>query len=117
LLQAGVHPKIASERAGHSSIALTMDLYSHVVEAMQQDGCGAAYRRRAPEGPGWLGWQIDGKSPICEGCRSAKPLISQYGWVAEWLKAPVLKTANSARNLLAKGSTETAGYLEISPSR
>jgi integrase len=37
LLQAGVHPKIASERAGHSSIALTMDLYSHVVEGMQQD--------------------------------------------------------------------------------
>jgi integrase len=37
LLQAGVHPKIACERAGHSSVALTMDLYSHVVEGMQQD--------------------------------------------------------------------------------
>ena len=37
LLQVGVHPKVASERAGHSSVALTMDLYSHVVEGMQED--------------------------------------------------------------------------------
>ena len=37
VLEGGVHPKIASERAGASSIALTMDLYSHVVDGMQQD--------------------------------------------------------------------------------
>ncbi|MCE3248242.1 MAG: integrase, partial [Geminicoccaceae bacterium] len=37
LLQAGVHPKVASERAGHSSITVTMDRYSHVVEGMQAD--------------------------------------------------------------------------------
>jgi integrase len=37
LLAAGVHPKIAQERLGHSSIAMTMDLYSHVTPNMQQD--------------------------------------------------------------------------------
>jgi integrase len=37
LLQAGVHPKVASERAGHSSVAVTMDIYSHVTEGMQQE--------------------------------------------------------------------------------
>ena len=27
---AGVHPKIVSERLGHATIAVTLDLYSHV---------------------------------------------------------------------------------------
>src|SRR5690606_25149602 len=29
-LKAGVHPKVVSERLGHASIAITLDLYSHV---------------------------------------------------------------------------------------
>jgi integrase len=37
LLSAGVHPKVASERLGHSSVTLTMDVYSHVLPSMQQD--------------------------------------------------------------------------------
>jgi integrase len=36
-LQAGVHPKMVWERLGHSSIAVTLDLYSHVIPAMQED--------------------------------------------------------------------------------
>jgi integrase len=35
LLSAGVHPKIASERLGHSTIGITLDLYSHVMPGMQ----------------------------------------------------------------------------------
>lgn len=35
LLAAGVHPKIASERLGHSNIGITLDLYSHVMPGMQ----------------------------------------------------------------------------------
>ncbi|WP_281040967.1 tyrosine-type recombinase/integrase [Rhizobium sp. BK068] len=35
LLAAGVHPKIASERLGHSTIGITLDLYSHVMAGMQ----------------------------------------------------------------------------------
>ena len=37
LLREGVHPKIASERAGHASIATTMDIYSHAVPGLQED--------------------------------------------------------------------------------
>lgn len=29
--------KVASERLGHTSIAITMDLYSHVDDQLQQD--------------------------------------------------------------------------------
>ncbi len=36
-LGAGVHPKVVSERLGHSSIALTLDTYSHVLPSMQED--------------------------------------------------------------------------------
>ena len=37
MLAAGVHPKIAQERLGHSTIAITLDLYSHVMPGMQAD--------------------------------------------------------------------------------
>jgi integrase len=37
LLSNGVHPKIAQERLGHSSIGITLDLYSHVLPGMQED--------------------------------------------------------------------------------
>ena len=37
LLQAGINPKIVSERLGHSTITLTLDVYSHVLPNMQQD--------------------------------------------------------------------------------
>lgn len=36
MLTAGEHPKIVSERLGHSTIAMTLDRYSHVTESMQQ---------------------------------------------------------------------------------
>jgi integrase len=35
LLASGVHPKIASERLGHASVGITLDLYSHVTDTMQ----------------------------------------------------------------------------------
>jgi site-specific recombinase XerD len=36
MLKQGVHPKIVQERLGHSSIRLTLDLYSHVTPGIQQ---------------------------------------------------------------------------------
>jgi integrase len=36
LLTKGVHPKIVSEMLGHSSIAITLDTYSHVMPGMQE---------------------------------------------------------------------------------
>jgi len=37
LLASGIHPKVASERLGHSKIGITLDLYSHVLPGMQED--------------------------------------------------------------------------------
>lgn len=37
LLKAGVHPKVVSERLGHSSITITLDRYSHLFPTMQQE--------------------------------------------------------------------------------
>jgi len=45
LLQQGVHPKIVQERLGHSSVATTLDIYSHVTPGLQE-----AAARRFDEG-------------------------------------------------------------------
>jgi integrase len=37
LLRAGVHPKVVSERLGHSRVGITLDTYSHVLPGMQED--------------------------------------------------------------------------------
>ena len=37
LLQAKVNPKVVSERLGHSTITLTLDVYSHVLPTMQEE--------------------------------------------------------------------------------
>lgn len=36
MLSAGVHPKIVSERLGHSGVGITLNLYSHVTPTMQR---------------------------------------------------------------------------------
>ena len=36
-LQAGVHPKVVSERLGHANISITLDVYSHAIPAMQAE--------------------------------------------------------------------------------
>jgi integrase len=40
MLAQGVHPKVVSERLGHSSIAITLDTYSHVIPALQHEAAG-----------------------------------------------------------------------------
>ncbi|ARK28737.1 site-specific integrase [Halalkalibacter krulwichiae] len=37
LLKYGVNPKVVAERLGHSSIKMTLDVYSHVTNDMQED--------------------------------------------------------------------------------
>jgi len=41
LLRQGLHPKIVSERLGHSNISITLDTYSHVLLGMQEDAIAA----------------------------------------------------------------------------
>lgn len=41
MLGQGVHPKIVSEMLGHSTIAITLDTYSHVTRTMQREAAAA----------------------------------------------------------------------------
>ncbi len=41
MLSRGVHPKMASEMLGHSTIGITLDLYSHVTANMQRQAADA----------------------------------------------------------------------------
>jgi len=41
MLKSNIHPKIVSERLGHSRVALTMDTYSHVIPGMQEGAAAA----------------------------------------------------------------------------
>jgi integrase len=36
MLKQGIHPKIVQERLGHSTIAITLDTYSHVSPGLQE---------------------------------------------------------------------------------
>ena len=58
-LEAGVHPKVVQERLGHSSIAVTLDIYSHTTPGMDEDAAalvaapqpGACRAGPIPSGP------------------------------------------------------------------
>jgi integrase len=56
MLASNVHPKIVQERLGHSSIAITLDIYSHLMPNMQGDAAAtvdgvmrAAINKRADD--------------------------------------------------------------------
>ena len=42
MLKKGVHPKIVSERLGHSRVGVTLDIYSHVLPGMQAEAASLA---------------------------------------------------------------------------
>ena len=46
-LKSDMHPKVASERLGHASVGITLDLYSHVTLGMQRDAVEAITRKRS----------------------------------------------------------------------
>ncbi len=41
LLERGVHPKVVSEMLGHASVAITLDIYSHVSRDLQRQAVSA----------------------------------------------------------------------------
>ena len=47
-LTAGVNPKVVRERLGHSTIAVTMDTYSHVLPGMQEEAAVAVEKLLKP---------------------------------------------------------------------
>jgi integrase len=49
LLAKGVHSKVVQERLGHSSIGVTMDVYSHVLPSIQNEAVDALDRHFGPD--------------------------------------------------------------------
>ena len=47
LLTSGIHPKVVSERLGHSNIGITLDTYSHVLPSLQEEAADAIERQLA----------------------------------------------------------------------
>jgi integrase len=41
MLCQGVHPKVVSERLGHATVGITLDIYSHVIPGMQAEAARA----------------------------------------------------------------------------
>ena len=37
MLRQGIHPKVVAERLGHASTRMTLDVYSHVIPAMESE--------------------------------------------------------------------------------
>lgn len=50
-LQAGIHPKVVSERLGHASVSFTLDTYSHAIPAMQAEAAEVIARLIAEQEP------------------------------------------------------------------
>ena len=68
LLTEGVHPKVVSERLGHSSISITVDTYSHIHPTVQREAVerfGAAWSDAERRGGGFDdgNGKRNGKSP------------------------------------------------------
>ena len=89
LLANGVHPKVASERLGHSKVGITLDLYSHVIPGMQEDAAATvdaalktALRNRA---------ETKGSNPVAGRIGGTKPekISLEYQWVG-WRPRPEL---------------------------
>ena len=64
MLLRGAKPKVISEALGHSSVAFTMDVYSHIIEGMQSDAM-ALLDEVLPAGKNGVSQKINAKlTPI-----------------------------------------------------
>ena len=62
----GAKPKVISEACGHSSVAFTMDVYSHIIEGMQEDAM-ALLDEVLPSGENGVNNKINAKlTPILQ---------------------------------------------------
>ena len=44
MLQAGIAPKVVQDQLGHSTLAMTMDVYGHVIPQQREESAEAAER-------------------------------------------------------------------------
>ena len=58
--QAGIHPKVVSERLGHATVSITLDTYSHAIPAMQEEALIAGLVFAEAEGAEQGEWSVLG---------------------------------------------------------
>lgn len=78
-LIAGVKPKVLSERLGHSSIAVTMDIYAHLIPGMEEEAALAVEQLLERPGRAELPGNVHGMSTECP--RSPRYLTRLEGLV------------------------------------
>jgi integrase len=66
LLSEGVHPKVVSERLGHSQVKITLDTYSHVLPVLQREAADLIDRALTNSGP-------VGLQSVCSGNEKGPP--------------------------------------------
>ena len=107
MLKSNVHPKVVSERLGHSTVSITLDLYSYVVPGLQEvaalvdDMLGLHPKKEEVPIPGRLGearWLrlAYGQQNWLSG--SFKGIIPSLGGVSERFKETVLKCGRLVPN-------------------
>jgi len=90
MLLAGIHPKIVSEALGHSSVAFTLDVYSHVVPGLQE---AAAKRLDEVLEPGLTEMKNVGKMSAKEDGAGEKRQKMKQEWRDSNPRPAVLETA------------------------
>lgn len=48
-LEQGIHPRVVQERLGHSTIAITLDIYSHVSPTLHDEAAGMVAAKVLPD--------------------------------------------------------------------
>jgi hypothetical protein len=74
-LALGVHPKVVQEALGHSTIAVTLDLYSHVVPSLQREAAkemGSHYLDNSDRPP-------DAQCESLRDCTRLAPAMTEVG--------------------------------------
>jgi hypothetical protein len=90
MLLAGIHPKIVSEALGHSSVAFTLDVYSHVVPDLQE---AAAKRLDDVLEPELNAMKNVGKMSANRGSADEKGAKTKQEWRDSNPRPAVLETA------------------------
>ncbi len=96
-LQAGIHPKVVSERLGHATVSITLDTYSHAIPAMQEEAAaliGGWCSRPSSRGPETHPPSMRKQPPIAQSRQwplAGSPVrhhaVTSVPWPGTWLGA------------------------------
>lgn len=68
LFHGGIHPKMVSERLGHSKVGITLDLCTRVTEGMDRDAADKVGELLTEAGIAWF-WGLPTGLPTWEGAK------------------------------------------------